>query len=154
MISSNLSGKCDNLCNTGTTYWDKGDCIQLCFDNPLSSCNYSLLFNDQCDKECNNSYCTGYYSGSDFARAFSQGGKTADNEQCLGSSDIQTEEFNFNETEECAVSSEVNNPYLDKPSDLTLAVVADFFKLDADADWSCNLNFALQDGFCNDLVEF
>ena len=40
-----------------------GDCVQLCFSNPVSNCSYDLFTNDICDEECNNKYCIGYAAG-------------------------------------------------------------------------------------------
>ena len=59
-------GVCDNLCNNEECYWDGGDCVQSCdtfgvldhdHQQAKEPCNYTLLFNDECNFGCNTTQC-------------------------------------------------------------------------------------------------
>eukprot|EP01083_Nonionella_stella_P168520 569140_1 len=58
-------GRCDFFCATRGCRSDDGDCVQLCFAEQLTNCDYSLYTNHECDQECDNEYCESYiYAGS------------------------------------------------------------------------------------------
>ena len=60
------NGHCDEACNVVGCHYDNGDCAQLCFAEELTNCTYDMIFNDECDQECINLYCSGYDWGSNF----------------------------------------------------------------------------------------
>ena len=149
-------GKCDLFCYDSTTNYDHGDCLQLCFDNPLSSCTYDLFTNDQCDAECDNLFCVAYIFGSDFKSvSYRQSGnvsKATDHKQCPGWDSIQIQNLNeigFNESE-CYLSK-YDNPNVNIPPSEILTVLERVYDLE-NVDWYCNPLW-IDDGVCDDLCQ-
>eukprot|EP01084_Bolivina_argentea_P182215 314615_1 len=68
------NGVCDSRCNVPVCEYDNGDCVQSCFASTtvqnITSCTWEQFTNDKCDPGCNNTYCAGYISGSDFGQPY------------------------------------------------------------------------------------
>ena len=59
-------GKCDPGCFIRACSYDNGDCLQLCFAEELTNCTLDKIFDDKCDQECDNEYCSKYPWGGNF----------------------------------------------------------------------------------------